>query len=206
MKQRTSDPVRAANAARWAALIARQHAEQQQKRIYGSGTRTVPSPYGWLPAGHLRQPFFAHIWKQTGLPGKPPRVVAGGLTMPASLGEQPFYNRTVHLDNKVARDLLRFGIPGGRQDQALAVLLHEYAHVDQPRMQKRWQIEGGAEAWAKKNFPRIRAQYGQSWMDEDNPYVAYAPWTIAMSRHRVARDYGQFGLQPRARRVRRSRP
>jgi hypothetical protein len=96
------------------------------------------------------------------------------------------------------RDLQNYGVPGAnRNAQALAILLHEYAHVAQPRVSGNAFREGGAEAWQKRNFPRILRRFGgQHPGDIPNRYTAYAPWTRAMQRNPVARDFGQFGRRP----------
>jgi hypothetical protein len=142
----------------------------------------------------LRQPVFANIWKATGLPGAPPPVFVGGLGNPRVLGEQPWYNRSVHLDPRVVNDLRAYGVPGAiRNPQALEVLLHEYAHVPQPRVGTTPFREGGAEAWAQHNLARVMAALHDPIAPQQPP-VAYAPWTRRIGP--VARDYGQFGRRP----------
>jgi hypothetical protein len=144
----------------------------------------------------LRQPFFADVWRTTGLPGAAPPVFVGGLGRPGELGAQPWYNRTVHLDPRVARDLGNYGVPGaGRNPEALLTLLHEYAHVAQPRVGRTALVEGGAEAWARRNLGRVMAAlHGPVGPALHPPPAAYAPWTRRIDP--VYRDYGQFGRRP----------
>jgi hypothetical protein len=149
----------------------------------------------------MREPFFANVWKATGLPGKPPPIYAGGLWNRGNLGEQPQYDRSVHLNPYVVRDLQNYGVPGARRnEQALAVLLHEYAHVAQPTALRNPVAEGGAEAWAKRNIPRIERRFGVhpgfAPTDAPNRYTAYGPWTRAVQRRPLLRDYSQFGRRP----------
>jgi hypothetical protein len=142
--------------------------------------------------------FLANVWRATGLRGKPPPVYQGGITQVRNMGEQPWYNRSVHLAEPVARDLRSYGVPGasGNQRQALEILLHEYAHVAQPRASGTAFREGGAEAWAQRNFPRISRQFGGDRFAPGRMPYAYPAWTRRMQRNPVARDYGQFGRRP----------
>jgi hypothetical protein len=117
------------------------------------------------------------------------------MTSWGNMGEQPIYNRQVHLDPHVADQLRMYGIPGSRRNlSALEVLVHEYTHTAQPRAQKRSVAEGGAEAWTKQNLPRILdALGGGRATDFPAGFAAYKQWTNRMQRRPVYRDYGQFG-------------
>jgi hypothetical protein len=176
----------------------------RERELPKKGQKLAPLPPRRLavndapPPVRMREPFFAKVWQATRLPGKPPPVYAGGVGGIGNLGEQPLFNRQVHLDPYVARDLQNYGLPGARRnEQALAVLLHEYAHTVQPRVNRKQIAEGGAEAWAKRNIPRIERQFGVlpgfAPTDAPNRYTAYGPWTRRMQRRPLLRDYGQFG-------------
>ena len=73
-------------------------------------------------------------------------------------GRQGAYNRIVALQPEIARGMVNQALQ--RDPRALEVLLHEYAHVNQPRVMKKYAYEGAAEVWALKNLDRVARKVG----------------------------------------------
>jgi hypothetical protein len=154
-------------------------------------------------------PWFAKVWKMTGLRGKPPPIYVSKAYVPQAAGWQPNENRNVYISPNVLMGLKQ-SRQGKRVDlAALQVLLHEMAHVAQPTVLKTRVVEGGADAFAHHNLKRVAQKLyppnlygGIDWMSPLNsvlpppryrgPYPAYPKYEAGIKPG--TRDYGQFGL------------
>lgn len=168
----------------------------------------------------VRDPWFAKVWKASGLRGKPPPIFvsksyAGTPVSQANVaGWQPNENRRIYLTPNILMGLKQTR-QGKRYDlAALQVLLHEMAHVAQPTVLRTRVVEGGAEAFAHKNLDRIAKKLYPPdihperipWMSPLTgllppskkkrwPYPAYPKYERSVDP--TTRDYTQFGRSPR---------
>jgi len=102
-------------------------------------------------------PVLASAWRATGLPGKPPPVymAKGKSLIPGAAGWQPLQNRKVFLNPETAKGLRTLPFASGRNRAALSTLLHEYAHVAQPRVFPRNRIEPGADLFSLNTQAKV---------------------------------------------------
>src|SRR5262245_26189264 len=159
---------------------------------------------------HVTDPWFAKVWRATGLPGKPPPVYVSRAWVPQAAGWQPYPNRAVYISPNVLMGLKQTR-QGKRYDLgALNVLLHEMAHTAQPRVLRRGIAEGGADPWANANVNRVASRLYPPPFDYE-PLDYRSPASRILPRPKIrpsyygypnfsaqirqpTRDYGQFGL------------
>jgi hypothetical protein len=159
----------------------------------------------------IRDPWFAKVWRASGLPGKPPPVFVSKMYAGSAAGWQPNENRRVYITPNILMGLKQ-SRQGKRQDlAALQVLLHEMAHVAQPVVLRQRVIEGGAEAFAHHNVNRIAEKFYPPFTYEPLDYRSPASKILKPPRVRpqymgypkyektikpLDRDYYQFGKRP----------
>jgi hypothetical protein len=171
----------------------------------------MPAPPGVQPLPditRLTDPVFANAYRASGLPGKPPPVFSDPfIARRGSAGEQELYNRAVHLTPAMVDAIRHYSLsPVGRNRDALRVLLHEYAHVNQPRVFNRLSakagIEPAADLWALNNFDRVARRIGGPELSTGQEFLpsyeglGYPREVNAMTRRRDWPQFvqkGQFG-------------
>ena len=119
-------------------------------------------------------------------------MAKGKSLIPGAAGWQPLENRKVFLDPQTAKGLRTLPFSSGRNRAALSTLLHEYAHVAQPRVFPRNRIEPGADLFSLNNQARVeRALHipakdsefglGQDFAGKDS-YLGYPELVAKLTR------------------------
>lgn len=141
----------------------------------------VPPPRA--PVRALPDPILARVWQASGLRGKPPPVFVERAA--GRLGSQPWFTRRVNLDPNVIRDIRRFPLnPMNKRGlMALDVLLHEYAHVNQPNVFPPRTAEAGATDYTGYNLAGVLARMGG------------VPREVLAAASRIPRPYQQERME-----------
>ena len=148
----------------------------------------------------MRDPILGAVWHAAGFKGKPPPVYLDrGLR--DEMGMQAWNDRRVWLNPTIAKQIRSAPLHPAAVQDALKVLLHEYAHVNQPRVYPAPRFEPAAEAWAHGALDKVMDMLGAgptrpkySW-----PAVTYGAWMNLQNRKMGGPQWerfiqrGQFG-------------
>ena len=146
----------------------------------------------------MRAPIYAQIWNSLGFSGDPPPVYSDPGMPKWYAGVQELNNRKVWIQPYIAQGIKKLWQARGRDWGALNVLLHEYAHVNQPRVNPRDLVEGGAETWSHAMLEDTIRKLGIPAPNRyDKPaWNSYHDFVSKLSRNPYATyliDRGQFG-------------
>jgi len=133
-------------------------------------------------------------------------MAKGKSVLPGAAGWQPLDNRKVFLDPQTAKGLRTLPFSSGRNRAALSTLLHEYAHVAQPRVFPRDRMEPGADLFSLNkqaqveralHIPAKDTQFGlgQDFGGQDG-YLGYPGLVAKLSRDPAWKQFmlrSQFG-------------
>lgn len=112
------------------------------------------------------RPIAKTVWDAMGFRGPVPPIMVRRLPHGYS-GMQPFTNRNVLLRPEIARQLRAAPLMPGKFSNAVGILAHEFAHVNQPRVFPRDAYESGADAAVNHNLRKLMSALHSPQVETD---------------------------------------